>query len=252
MRRYRNNFLATCPACCAVIWGRRIAIATTPSASSSALLSRLSLLLGAMAMLLAVVVGVCAGTIAALRKDSLLDRAVMALAMTGISIPVFVIAPVLVLFSGGSSAVAAGGLERHCGRRAIGSPGHFAGSATDRLYCPPDARQHDRCIEQRLCSHGARARSRHQRHRALARIEALDAAGALLHGTGYRRNSYRLRGRRRNIRHPGLGQHFVRGALNRDYTLVLGIVIFYAVLVVLLNLIVDLLYGVIDPRIRRR
>jgi oligopeptide transport system permease protein len=51
---------------------------------------------------------------------------------------------------------------------------------------------------------------------------------------------------------PGLGQHFVRGALNRDYTLVLGIVIFYATLVVLLNLVVDLLYGAIDPRIRRR
>ena len=51
---------------------------------------------------------------------------------------------------------------------------------------------------------------------------------------------------------PGLGQFFVRGALNRDYTLVLGIVIFYATLVVLLNLVVDLLYGIIDPRIRRR
>jgi oligopeptide transport system permease protein len=51
---------------------------------------------------------------------------------------------------------------------------------------------------------------------------------------------------------PGLGQFFVRGALNRDYTLVLGIVIFYASLVVLLNLVVDILYGVIDPRIRQR
>jgi oligopeptide transport system permease protein len=51
---------------------------------------------------------------------------------------------------------------------------------------------------------------------------------------------------------PGLGQFFVRGALNRDYTLVLGIVIFYATLVVLLNLVVDILYGAIDPRIRQR
>ena len=51
---------------------------------------------------------------------------------------------------------------------------------------------------------------------------------------------------------PGLGQFFVRGALNRDYTLVLGIVIFYATLIVLLNLVVDILYGVIDPRIRQR
>ena len=40
--------------------------------------------------------------------------------------------------------------------------------------------------------------------------------------------------------------------MNRDYTLVLGIVIFYATLIVLLNLVVDVLYGAIDPRIRRR
>ena len=51
---------------------------------------------------------------------------------------------------------------------------------------------------------------------------------------------------------PGLGQLFVRGALNRDYTLVLGIVIFYATLIILLNLLVDILYAVIDPRVRQR
>ena len=57
----------------------------------------LSLKLGAIAMLFAVVTGVGVGTIAALRRNSLLDRIVMVLAVTGISIPVFVIAPVLVL-----------------------------------------------------------------------------------------------------------------------------------------------------------
>lgn len=51
---------------------------------------------------------------------------------------------------------------------------------------------------------------------------------------------------------PGLGQHFVNGALNRDYTLVLGLVIFYAALIIALNLVVDLLYGFLDPRIRRQ
>jgi oligopeptide transport system permease protein len=51
---------------------------------------------------------------------------------------------------------------------------------------------------------------------------------------------------------PGLGQLFVRASLNRHYTLVLGVVIFYAALIVLLNLLVDLLYGAVDPRIRRR
>ncbi len=51
---------------------------------------------------------------------------------------------------------------------------------------------------------------------------------------------------------PGLGQQFVNAALNRDYTLVLGIVIFYAALIVALNLVVDVLYGVLDPRVRYR
>jgi oligopeptide transport system permease protein len=51
---------------------------------------------------------------------------------------------------------------------------------------------------------------------------------------------------------PGVGQQFVRSAINRDYTLVLGIVIFYATLIVSLNLVVDILYGVIDPRVRHR
>jgi len=51
---------------------------------------------------------------------------------------------------------------------------------------------------------------------------------------------------------PGVGQFFIRGALNRDYTLVLGITVLYATLVIFLNLIVDLLYGFLDPRIRSR
>jgi oligopeptide transport system permease protein len=51
---------------------------------------------------------------------------------------------------------------------------------------------------------------------------------------------------------PGLGRFFVNGALNRDYTLVLGIVILYAALIIVLNLVVDILYGVIDPRVRTR
>ena len=49
---------------------------------------------------------------------------------------------------------------------------------------------------------------------------------------------------------PGVGRYFVQGAINRDYTLVMGMVIFYATLILLLNLAVDLLYGWLDPRIR--
>jgi oligopeptide transport system permease protein len=44
----------------------------------------------------------------------------------------------------------------------------------------------------------------------------------------------------------------VQGALNRDYTLVMGTVIVFAVLIILLNLVVDLLYGLLDPKVKQR
>ena len=47
---------------------------------------------------------------------------------------------------------------------------------------------------------------------------------------------------------PGIGRYFVQGALNRDYTLVMGVVIFFAALIILLNLIVDLIYGLLGPQ----
>ncbi len=49
---------------------------------------------------------------------------------------------------------------------------------------------------------------------------------------------------------PGVGRYFIQGALNRDYTLVMGVVILYATLIILFNLAVDLLYRVLDPKQR--
>jgi oligopeptide transport system permease protein len=49
---------------------------------------------------------------------------------------------------------------------------------------------------------------------------------------------------------PGLGRYFVQGALNRDYPLVLGVVTLYAALIILFNLLADLAYGWLDPRVR--
>jgi len=49
---------------------------------------------------------------------------------------------------------------------------------------------------------------------------------------------------------PGLGRYFVQGALNRDYTLVMGVVVFYGSLIIVFNFFVDLLYGWLDPRVR--
>ena len=49
---------------------------------------------------------------------------------------------------------------------------------------------------------------------------------------------------------PGVGRYFVQSALNRDYTLVMGTVVLIAVFIIAFNLIVDLLYTLLDPRVR--
>jgi oligopeptide transport system permease protein len=212
----------------------------------------ISLMLGALAMLLAVLIGVSAGTVAALRQGSALDRAVMALAMTGISVPIFVIAPILVLFF----AVKLSWL-----------PAGWTGSAAGpRLLLPvialalPQiayiARLTRASMIDVLASDFVRtARAQGLGTMAIVRYHALKPAmlpvlsymgpaiAAILTGSVVVEEIFGI---------PGLGQFFVRGALNRDYTLVLGIVVFYAALVIVLNLIVDILYGAIDPRIRQR
>jgi oligopeptide transport system permease protein len=49
---------------------------------------------------------------------------------------------------------------------------------------------------------------------------------------------------------PGLGRFFVTGALNRDYTLVMGVVVFYGVLIIAFNFLVDLAYAWLDPKVK--
>ena len=49
---------------------------------------------------------------------------------------------------------------------------------------------------------------------------------------------------------PGLGQYFVTSIYNRDYTVILGVTIFYSVIVIVLNMLVDLIYPLLDPRIK--
>ena len=211
-----------------------------------------SLKLGAMAMLLAVVVGVAAGSFAALRRNTLPDRSVMALAMTGISIPVFVIAPVLVLLLAVRLQWLPAGWSGNEGVAKFVLP-VIALALPQIAYI---ARLTRASMIDVLASDFVRtARAQGLGMTAVVRYHALKPAmlpvlsymgpaiAAILTGSVVVEEIFGI---------PGLGQFFVRGALNRDYTLVLGIVIFYATLVVLLNLVVDILYGAIDPRIRQR
>ncbi|MGB5256991.1 MAG: oligopeptide ABC transporter permease OppB [Woeseiaceae bacterium] len=212
----------------------------------------LSLQLGALAMLVAIVVGISAGTVAALRQGSYMDRWIMAFSMTGISIPVFVVAPVLVLLF----AVKLQWLP----------VGWSSTNSAARLVLPvitlalPQIAYLARLTRASMIEVLARDFIRTARAQGLGmatviRVHALKPAllpvlsymgpaiAAILTGSIVVEEVFGI---------PGLGQSFVRGALNRDYTLVLGIVVFYASLIVTLNLVVDVLYGIIDPRVRYR
>jgi oligopeptide transport system permease protein len=212
----------------------------------------ISLKLGTMAMLLAVVFGVAAGSFAALRRNTLPDRSVMAFAMTGISIPVFVIAPVLVLLLAVKLQWLPAGWSGNEGAARFLLP-VIALALPQVAYI---ARLTRASMIDVLASDFVRtARAQGLGTTAIVRYHALKPAmlpvlsymgpaiAAILTGSVVVEEIFGI---------PGLGQFFVRAALNRDYTLVLGIVIFYATLVILLNLVVDILYGAIDPRIRQR
>jgi oligopeptide transport system permease protein len=211
-----------------------------------------SLKLGILAMALAVMLGIAAGTLAALRQNSVLDRLTMALAMSGISIPVFVVAPLLILFFA---------VQMHW------LPASWSGSNSGWRFLLPVvalalpqiayiARLTRASMIEVLGSDFIRtAKAQGLRTRTIIRHHAMKPAmlpvlsymgpaiAAILTGSVVVEEIFGI---------PGVGQFFVRGALNRDYTLVLGIVIFYATLVIALNFIVDVLYGFLDPRIRHR
>ena len=211
-----------------------------------------SMMLGAMAMALALVLGVSAGTAAALRQGTLLDRVIMGFSMTGISIPVFVVAPILVFFlavqlqwlpAGWSSTTSASRLVLPVVTLALPQIAYIARLTRASMI---DVLGRDFVRTARAQGLGTKTVVRlHVLKPAMLPVLSYmgPAVAAILTGSVVVEEIFGI---------PGLGQFFVRGAFNRDYTLVLGIVVFYATLIVLLNLVVDILYGVIDPRVRHR
>jgi oligopeptide transport system permease protein len=211
-----------------------------------------SFLLGALAITVALSLGILFGLVAALRRNTAIDRLLSGLAVTGISVPVFVIAPLLVLlfavhlgwlpasFSGGGGA---GRFVLPVIALALPQLAYIA-----RLFRAS-------MIEVMESDFIRAARAQGLSTASIVRYHALKPAllpllsymgpaiAAVLTGSVVVEQIFGI---------PGLGQFFVNGALNRDYTLVLGLVIFYAALIITLNLFVDLLYGFLDPRIRRQ
>ena len=209
-----------------------------------------SLKLGGTAILVALAIGVTLGTIAALRQNSGFDYGVMALAMTGITIPNFVMAPLLTLIFGvhlGWLPVAGWGSG---GFRNLFLP-VVALALPQIAYIARLTR--GSMVEVLHANYVRTARAKGLRERLVVVRHALrggllpvvsylgPATANIVTGSVVIETIFGL---------PGLGRYFVQGALNRDYTLVMGVVIFYAVLIILLNLIVDVIYGLLDPKVK--
>jgi oligopeptide transport system permease protein len=210
-----------------------------------------SLRIGALAMALALVVGVAAGTWAALRQNRFADHATMTLAMTGISVPNFVVAPLLVLvFAVALKWLPAGGLGQGSLRHLVLPVLTLA--LTQVAYVARLTRGSMIEVLRSPFIRTARAQGlptatvilRHALKPALIPVISYlgPAVAAVITGSVVVEQIFGL---------PGLGRYFVNGALNRDYTLVLGIVVFYGALIILCNFLVDLLYGWLDPRARQ-
>jgi len=213
--------------------------------------------LGLSAMLLAIAIGVTLGVVSALNQNRLPDYSVMSIAMLGITIPTFVTAPILTLIFG------------VYGLHVLGSDislpvGGWDGGAIKNMILPvfvlalPQiaiiARlTRGNTIEVLRSNYVRTARAKGLPDHLIIRRHVLRAAllplvsylgpaiAGLLTGSLIVEQIFGL---------PGIGRYFVQGALNRDYTLVMGVLIYYATFIILLNLLADILYAVLDPRVR--
>ncbi|QUS35635.1 ABC transporter permease [Falsirhodobacter algicola] len=209
-----------------------------------------SILLGGLALTAAAILGTLLGAIAALRQNSWLDNLIVAIATLGITTPNFVIAPLLSLFFGVILGVLpAGGWSN-------ANPAYWV-LPIITLALPQVAviarLVRGATVEALRANHVRTARAYGLPARVVVGVHALRAAmlptvsylgptaAALLTGSVVVETIFGL---------PGVGRYFVQGALGRDYTLVMGTVVVIAVFVVIFNLLVDLTYAWLDPRVR--
>ncbi|WP_415107614.1 ABC transporter permease [Hyphomonas sp.] len=215
----------------------------------------ISLTIGSLAMVLGLGLGTSLGVFAGLRQNSAADFSVMGVAMAGISIPTFVTGPILILvFSLGAGIFAVGGLGQYPN---IGMNWHNMTLPVVALALPQIAiisrLMRASIIETMRSNHIRTARSKGLSERHVIVRHALPAAmlplisyagpamARVMTGSVVIEKIFGL---------PGLGSYFVNGALNRDYTLVMGAIIVYAGLIVILNLVADVLYAVLDPKVK--
>jgi oligopeptide transport system permease protein len=203
---------------------------------------------GILAYLLALVIGLTAGIIAALKQNSAFDYGSMSLAMLGLSVPNFVLGPILILvfslwlfwlppgrLSGFSGLILpvitlAGIYAAYIAR--LTRAGMLEVMRSDYIRTARAKGLNEKTI---LLRHAIRG--------GLIPVVSFTgpALAALLAGTVVVEKVFAS---------PGLGNIFIQAVFNRDEPLILGIVAFLSILIMIFNLLVDISYAFLDPRIR--
>ena len=215
----------------------------------------ISLTIGILSMLLAMLVGSALGIFAGLRQNTAGDYTVMGFAMAGISIPTFVTGPLLILgLALGAGLFATGGLGEYPN---IGMNLYNMTLPVVTLALPQIAiisrLMRASVIETMRSNHIRTARAKGLSEGAVIMKHALPTAilplvsyvgpamARVMTGSVVIERIFGL---------PGMGSYFVDGAINRDYTLVMGAIIVYASFIVILNIVADVLYAVLDPKVK--
>ncbi len=210
-----------------------------------------SLILGITALCNALVFGLLVGLISAVKRNSVADYAAMSVAVIGISIPLFVVGPLLMLLFAVKLKwlPTSGWITGRQGLKTLVMPA----LALSLPYFAYIARLSRASVLEVLRSDYIRtAYAKGLSYPVVLFKHALK--GAMLPVISYLGPAFAgiITGSvviERIFLVPGLGTFFVQSALNRDYTLIMGTVVMYSIILILMNFVVDILYAVIDPRI---
>src|SRR5687767_10236601 len=210
----------------------------------------ISIQLGASALLLALLIGGSLGVVAALNQNRPVDYFVIAIATAGSTIPTFVVAPLLQLTFGLFLAWLpvggwGGGDVRHklLPVLTLSLPQIAVVARLMRGSMIESLRSHHIRTARAMGLSDFSVVVKHAMRCAILPIVSYagPAAAALLTGSIIVETIFSI---------PGIGRYFVEAALNRDYTLVMGTVVVVALFTIVFNLIVDIMYAVVDPRVR--
>jgi oligopeptide transport system permease protein OppB len=210
-----------------------------------------SLILGITALCSALFFGLLVGLVSAVKRNSIADYASMSVAVIGISVPLFVVGPLLMLLFAVKLKwlPTSGWITGRQGLKTLIMPA----LALSLPYFAYIARLSRASVLEVLRSDYIRtAYAKGLSYPVVLFKHALK--GALLPVISYLGPAFAgiITGSvviEKIFLVPGLGTFFVQSALNRDYTLIMGTVVMYSIILILMNFVVDILYAVIDPRI---